>query len=496
MKRLAVAVAIALALALVGCAPSAMQDSAVEESAVAEASAELVDGSYVPTYFGWSGGSGRLQGITCEQVTIANGEATGRIVFQSPNYPQVKVGEDVYDNLTPGEDVSTFEIPMPIGENFTVSAQTTAMSQPHWVDYELHCELSPLATGDAPAVPGHDYERSMPLDYATGFSVHYYADGFKVISVNDDADYLVVPEGAEEPSGAAESFTVIHQPLSSVYLCATSAMALFDAIDGLSAVKLTGTDASGWSIQAPIDALESGDMKFAGKYNAPDYETIITSHCDLAVESTMILHNPEVAETLEQLGVPVFVDRSSYEPEPLGRVEWVKAYGALLNREDQAEEFFAGQAAIAEAAEAAEPTGKTVAFFAVAQDGTVTVRRPGDYIARSIQIAGGEYVFDYLDVPGSSVTVSLSMEEFYSQARDADYLVYNGAIEGELESIDALKQKSEVFASFKAVQEGNVFTCGSDLYQATDRVANMIEDFHLLVTGGDTDDMTFLKAVS
>lgn len=51
-----------------------------------------------------------------------------------------------------------------------------------------------------------------------------------------------------------------------------------------------------------------------------NYETIVSSSCELAVESTMIYHTPEVKEQLERLGIPVLVERSSYESHPLG--EW------------------------------------------------------------------------------------------------------------------------------------------------------------------------------
>ena len=74
--------------------------------------------------------------------------------------------------------------------------------------------------------------------------------------------------------------------------------------------------------------MEDGRMLYAGKYNAPDYERILSGSCDLAVESTMIYHSPEVKEQLERLGIPVLVERSSYERHPLGRMEWLKLYGA------------------------------------------------------------------------------------------------------------------------------------------------------------------------
>ena len=53
----------------------------------------------------------------------------------------------------------------------------------------------------------------------------------------------------------------------------------------------------------------------------------------------MIYHNPEVKEKLEDLGIPVLVEMSSYESHPLGRLEWIRVYGLLTDREKEADEF-------------------------------------------------------------------------------------------------------------------------------------------------------------
>ena len=108
----------------------------------------------------------------------------------------------------------------------------------------------------------------------------------------------------------------LQQPLDNIYLVATSAMDLFRALDSLDCVRLSGTDADGWYIPEAKQAIENGKMLYAGKYNAPDYERILSEGCNLAVESTMIYHTPEIKEQLERLGIPVLVERSSYEAHP------------------------------------------------------------------------------------------------------------------------------------------------------------------------------------
>ena len=285
-----------------------------------------------------------------------------------------------------------------------------------------------------------------------------------------------------------------NQPIQNIYMAATAIMSLFDALDAIDTVKFSGLEASGWYVESAKEAMESGAMTFAGKYSEPDYETLVDGDCDLAIESTMILHTPKVQEMIEDLGIPVFVDYSSYESHPLGRTEWIKLYGALLNKEEEADTFFDQQAHVIEELKGFENTEKTVAYFYVSTDGSIVVRKSDDYIPSMIEIAGGRYAFKDLKNPDSNApSVKLTMEEFYATAVDADYLIYNGTIDGQVNSISELEAKNELFSEFKAVKDGNVWYTGKNLYQATDTVGELIKDMHLMLTDGDASQMTFLE---
>lgn len=345
-----------------------------------------------------------------------------------------------------------------------------------------------------PEIEGLTYQSAMDLTYATEFDVYYYEDGYKLLDVHEDKQYLVVPEGKEAPENLSEDIVVIQQPTKHIYMAATASMSLFDAIDGIDHVKFSGLEASGWYVEDAKAAMESGDMTFAGKYSEPDYETLVDGDCDLAIESTMILHTPKVQEMIEDLSIPVFVDYSSYESHPLGRTEWVKLYGALLNKEEEADSFFNQQAEVIEKLKGFENTEKTVAYFYVNTDGSIVVRKSDDYIPSMIEIAGGRYAFQDLKNPDSNApSVKLTMEEFYATAVDADYLIYNGTIDGQVSSISELEAKNNLFSEFKAVKDGNVWYTGKNLYQATDTVGELIMDMHLMLTGGDPGEMTFLE---
>ena len=357
------------------------------------------------------------------------------------------------------------------------------------------CSAAPASLGssapEGKEIPGLTWESGMELEYATEFAVDYYAGGYALIEVIGDCRYLVVPEGREVPEGLDGSIKVLQQPLDTIYLQATSAMALFDRIDGLDAIRLVGTRKDGWYVEGAVAAMEEGKMLFSGSYSQPDYELMMEEGCNLAIESTMILHAPKVQEMIEQLGIPVFVEHASYEKHPLGRTEWVKVYGVMLDREKEAEEFFKTQTEAIRQFADMENTGKTVAFFYLASNGSVNVRATTDYVPKMIEIAGGNYIFtDISDPDTKRSSISLTMEEFYNTAVDADFLIYNAAIDDPIYTIDELIAKDSLFADFKAVKSGDVWCTGKYLFQATDITGELIVDFNHMLTG--QEDMHFL----
>lgn len=353
---------------------------------------------------------------------------------------------------------------------------------------------SALAEG-APELPGLTFEAETELEYAQCFRLYRYEGGYTLITIENGGDFLVVPEDGQVSGGLDDGITVLRQPLDRIYLAATSAMSLFNAVDALDHIRLTGTRASGWYIDAAVEALNSGAMLFSGKYSEPDYELMIGEDCNLAIESTMIYHTPKVKEMIEDLGIPVLVDRSSYEPHPLGRTEWIKLYAVLVDKEDEAAAFFDRQASVIRELENFENTGKTVAFFAVNSDGSVVIRKPSDYIPKMIALAGGRYAFEDFVTDQAATSISITMEDFYAKAVDADVLIYNASIAAPISTVDELLALNELFADFKGVQEGNVWCTGKSFYQATDIVGQMIRDIHLALTDGDESQMTFLTRV-
>ena len=353
---------------------------------------------------------------------------------------------------------------------------------------------STASSGTGALVFSHVY----PLDHATQFTADCYEGGYTLLTLADsDAKFLVVPEGADEPEDLPEGVTVLRQPVQNIYLVSTSVMDLFLRLDALDCIALSGTRAEGWYLDEARAAMERGAIAYAGKYSAPDYEQILAAGCGLAIENTMIYHTPEVKEQLERFGIPVVVERSSYESGPLARMEWIKFWGILLGREDLAEEIFSQQAARIEALSGQPSTGKTCAFFSITANNLANVRKGGDYVSQMIGLAGADYVFAGLTDSGSNLsTMNLPLEDFYAGARDADFLIYNSTIEGVVSTTDELIAKCSLLADFRAVQNGNVWCTSQSFFQQSMSLADFIQEIHRVFTGERPDDLRFLTYVT
>ena len=352
------------------------------------------------------------------------------------------------------------------------------------------------AAASAPTPAG-----ALTLDYATQFSVERFSDGYALVHVADGRDYALVPEGRSPSPLGSPNATIVTVPCDRLYLAASSAGDLLRALDALDRIACCSTSAENYAVPELRRALESGAIRYVGKYSAPEYETLLSEKCRLAIESTMVYHTPKVREQLERLGIPTLIERSNYETEPLGRLEWIKLYGLLLGQEEEAFAVFERAKRTVDELTTKLDAGesrerKRVAFFYVSSNGYVNVHKPGDYVCKMIELAGGRNALDGLALEPERVsalsTVNVDWEAFYQQAVDADALIYNGSIDGGMTTLAELIAKNELFKEFKAVKTGNVWSTSLNMYQESSRIADAIVDFKLAIDGDESRPLRYL----
>ena len=151
-KVLAVAFAVCLALAFAGCssdgASSASQSSAsasasTSASSAAASAGSLADGTY-SIAVALQGGTGKATVESPATLKVSDSKMVATIVWSSKNYDLMVVDGTQYKPVSSSGN-STFEIPVPaLDADLPVQAETTAMSEPHMIDYTLRFDSSTL----------------------------------------------------------------------------------------------------------------------------------------------------------------------------------------------------------------------------------------------------------------------------------------------------------------------------------------------------------------
>lgn len=188
---------------------------------------KLKDGVYKPDKFSWSGGSGRVN-ITCDKVTIKNGQALATIVFSSSAYQYVKAnGKKYLPTHTGGKSI--FVIPVELNKNNSIIGMTTKMSTAHEITYSILVYLSAAdEAGDgsvsadgsssgrnfgsnekldekAPDIIGLEYKSETKLDYAKYFKIYHYDKDVTLLEIDMTKDTDKDPEKLKEETATKNS---------------------------------------------------------------------------------------------------------------------------------------------------------------------------------------------------------------------------------------------------------------------------------------------------
>lgn len=341
---------------------------------------------------------------------------------------------------------------------------------------------TPAAESAAPDKNDLSVVRSMQLQYAGNFSVDYCANGCKIITDGAGQRFLLVPEGAQAPDDTGD-LIVLQAPLTKLGCFSTTHATLFHAIGALDKINLVTTAQDKWYIEQVAQQIADGTTMYVGKNSDPDYELISAAAPQLIIISTNTMHgSDEVLAKLDELGIPYIADSQHLENHPLGRVEWVKLVGALLDMEEEADAYFNDAVAKVEAVaasvagETAHPTIMQTYVF----KGTVYVRNGGDYVNKMLELAGGTYPFADLE-PGQGGNTKMTVEEFYKQAVDTEILIYDNTSDTSVSTVADILANGDYLADMKAIRDGNVWGIEKNYWQSADDVATMIEDIATII---------------
>lgn len=321
-------------------------------------------------------------------------------------------------------------------------------------------------------------------EFASGFMITGRGGG-SVLSVSNPwqgaqdvkMEFFLAPKGVKAPDGFAG--TVVPVPLKRVVCMSSTYIAFLDALDETGVVK--GVSGIKFISNEKVRAgYAEGDIRDVGYDTNLNYELIASLNPDLVMIYGIAGENSALTGKLAEMGVKTMYIGDYTEESPLGKAEWLVAFGELMGKREQAVEKFeairndyvnlrdivAGASAI-QHFDGTPAYEKPVVMLNAPWRDTWFV--PGDrsYMVRLITDAGARYACEGED---SDISRPVSSEAAFVYANRSDVWLNPG----QASSLGELKSDNPRFVKIPPVVSSRVYNCnkrrtpdgGSDFWES------------------------------
>ncbi|MCY2688173.1 ABC transporter substrate-binding protein [Salinimicrobium sp. TH3] len=298
------------------------------------------------------------------------------------------------------------------------------------------------------------------VKYASGLNIVDFGDHMIITVENPwpNADrtyrYLLAEEGADVPQDIKFDER-IKIPVEKIVVTSTTHI---PSLEILEAEKLLigfpGLDYI--SSEKTRKLISEGKIKEIGKNEALNTESLLDLKPDVVIGFSIDGSNKSF-NTLQKSGIPVVFNADWTESSPLGKVEWIKFFGAFLGKMEAANAFFEEvekeYLAARELAKEAKET-PTVVAGAMYKDQWY-LPAGNSWQALFIKDANANYLFGQTEGTGS---LSLSFETVLAEAAHADFWVGPA----QFTSYEELRNASQHYTRFEAFKNQNIYTFASE----------------------------------
>lgn len=258
---------------------------------------------------------------------------------------------------------------------------------------------------------------TLQLRYARNLTVVTYSDRTEVILRNpwDTTGMLAKYCLTTDPSSPQSEGKVI-VPLKRAAVFSSVHCALFHELDADDAVGGI-CDLQFFNLPYYKDGVAAGRIANLGNSLQPNIEQIMNLNPDAIMPSPF--ENSGGLGRVERLGIPIIWCADYMEDTPLGRAEWIRFYGRLVDRADKADSIFnAVERRYLELCnKARNAKTKPRLLPEMPWSGQWTLPSAGSSSAKLYADAGAEYLFAHLKGRGG---IPLSTEKVVDKAVDAD----------------------------------------------------------------------------
>ena len=287
-------------------------------------------------------------------------------------------------------------------------------------------------------------------------------DGYWSVRVRNPWDtakilhtYILVEQGRELPDNLP-SGTLVRTPLRKSLIYSSVHCSLLVELDALDCIGGV-CDLQYIYHPAVRTRCAEGRIVDAGNAMSPDLEKVIDLHPDAVLLSPF--ENSGGYGRIEKLGIPIIECADYMETSPLGRAEWMRFFGLLFGRKQQADSLFAEvEKRYASLKSLVDTVSVRPIVLSELRNGSAWYT-PGGHstIGRLYADAGAAYVWADDTRSGS---VPLSFETVFDRGRNADFWLfkYNETVD---KTLSSLRAEYAPYAGFRAFQTGRVFACNT-----------------------------------
>ncbi|MFP2996519.1 ABC transporter substrate-binding protein [Spongiivirga sp. MCCC 1A20706] len=243
---------------------------------------------------------------------------------------------------------------------------------------------------------------------------------------------------------------IILTPIEKLVVTSTTHIPSLEALNSLDA--LVGfPDTKYISSTKARQKIEKGEIKEIGNNESLNTELLLSIQPELVVGFSINDSN-KTYSTIKKAGIPILYNGDWTEKTPLGKAEWIKLFGVLFEKEQEADRIFnqiETDYLKAKNLAANVEKGPTVLSGAMYKD--IWYLPAGDsFQAQFLKDANVDYLWKDSKGTGS---LSLNLETVLDKGKNADFWI----APGQFESYEAMENGSEHYEQFRAFKNKNIF---------------------------------------
>jgi len=298
--------------------------------------------------------------------------------------------------------------------------------------------------------------KSSNIEYAYGFDVEMVKEGY-ILKVNNpwpesgkSFTYYLYRNKTEE-FDSLKFDARVKIPIDNLVTTSTTHIPSLDTLGVLS--RLVGFPNTNYiSTEKAINLVAEGKIKDVGQNESLNTELLININPDALVAFAVKGQNKSI-ESLSKAGIPVIYNGDWTEKKALGKAEWIKFFGVLFDKLEEAETIFEGiKTEYLKTKKLASEADKrpTVISGALWKD---TWYLPSGESWQAQLLCDANSLYIYRNTEGSG-SLSLSLESVLNEAKDAEYWIGPA----QFTSYDQMIENQSHYAQFKAFKDKQIYT--------------------------------------